>query len=112
MSREFVGTGYEEPESFAVHVEQGGTRQALTHRMHGDYVDYRWDGGGPGSTDLAQALLWVVTGVEPAWRTYRLFKSEVVATWPRCVGECWRISDEEIREWLAGVEHDTALTET
>jgi len=36
----------------------------------------------------------------------------VVAAWPRCVGECWRISDEEIREWLAGVEHDTALTET
>jgi hypothetical protein len=53
-----------------------------------------------------------VAGVEPEWRIYRLFKSEVVATWPVCEGECWRISEKDIKHWLAGVERDMALTES
>jgi hypothetical protein len=43
---------------------------------------------------------------------YRLFTSEVVSAWPRRAGECWRISDNQIAEWLASVERDTAATET
>jgi hypothetical protein len=109
MSRDFVGTGYKEPVSYDVHVEHDGKRYSLMYRAGGTLVDFRWDGGGPGTTDLARALLWEVTGVAPEWRIYRLFKNEVVATWPRRVGECWRISDEEIRQWLAGVERDTSI---
>ena len=111
MSRDFVGTGYKEPVSYDVHVEHDGKRYSLMYRAGGSFVDFWWDGGGPGTTDLARALLWEVTGVAPEWRIYRLFKNEVVATWPRRVGECWRISDEEIRQWLAGVERDRARTE-
>lgn len=112
MSRDFVGTCYKEPAGCDVHVEQDGKRYSLTHMVRGSSEEFRWDGGGPGSTELARALLWEATGVEPEWRIYRLFKNEVVATWPLRAGECWRISDEEIREWLAGVERDTARPES
>ena len=111
MSRDFVGTGYKEPVSYDVHVEHDGKRYSLMYKVGGSFVDFQWGGGGPGTTDLARALLWEVTGVAPEWRIYRLFKNEVVATWPRRVGECWRISEEEIRQWLAGVERDTARIE-
>jgi hypothetical protein len=111
MKRDFVGTGYQNPQRFTVHVEQDGIRQSLTHYVHGTYVDYQWDGGGPASTDLAQALLWTVTGVEPEWRTYRLFKNDVIAAWPRGLGECWRVSEDEIRDWLAELERNTAQGE-
>jgi hypothetical protein len=111
MNRVFVGTGYREPTSYDVHVEQGSERYSLMHRVRGVYTDFQWDGGGPGTTDLARALLWEVTGVEPEWRIYRLFKNEVVATWPRREGECWRMSEQEVTRWLAGVEQDTTLAE-
>ena len=112
MNREFVGTGYIEPVSYDVHVEHDGKRYSLMHRVDGSYTDFYWDGGGPGSTDLARALLWEVTGFEPEWRTYRLFKNEVVANWPLQTGECWRMSEEQIRQWLARVERDTAEMES
>lgn len=112
MSRDFVGTGYSAPTRYDVHVEENGNQYSLTHQVRGTKAGFEWDGAGPGSNDLARALLWVTTGVEPAWRTYRFFKSEVVSAWPRRVGECWRISDDQISEWLASVERDTAVTET
>lgn len=112
MSRVFVGTGYKEPASYDVHVEQDGERYSLMHKVRGTYVDFQWDGGGPVTTDLARALLWEVTGLEPEWRIYRHFKNEVVAAWPRHVGECWRISEQEIKQWLARVEQDIERTET
>jgi hypothetical protein len=112
MNRDFVGTGYKEPGSCGVDVEQDGKRNSLTHKVRGYDTNYQWDGGGPGSTDLARALLWEVTGVEPEWRIYRLFKNEIVATWPMQLGECWRISEEEILRWLARVERDTVRTES
>jgi hypothetical protein len=111
MTRDFVGTGHGQPTKYDVHIEQDGAHNTLTHSVSGSYVNYQWDGGGPHSAELARALLWVTTGLEPEWRTSRLFKSEVVAAWPRVVGECWRISEEEIRQWLAEVEQDTAHTE-
>ena len=111
MSKVFVGTGSTEPNGYGVHVEVDGKRYSLTQRVAGDQVEFRWDGGGPQSTDLARSLLWQATGVEPEWRVYRLFKNEVVATWPYHAGECWRISDQEIRAWLAGVERDMAREE-
>lgn len=112
MGKVFVGTGYNEPPRYGVQIEEAGGWYSFKHKVDGDFVDFEWDGGGPGTTDLARALLSEVTGMEPEWRTYRLFKTEVVATWPRHVGECWRMSEEEIRQWLAGVEQDEARTET
>ena len=112
MSRVFVGTGSGEPAGHSVYVEQNGKRYDLTHRVAGAGANLRWDGGGPHSTDLARSLLWHATGVEPEWRIYRLFKSEVVATWPSRTGECWRISEQEILSWLAGVEQHMAQAES
>src|SRR5438477_393007 len=97
ISKDYIGTGYEDPVRCDVHTEQDGKRYSFTHSVREPNIEYQWDGGGPGSTDLARALLWEVTGVDPEWRIYRLFKSEVVATWPMRVGECWRISEQEIR---------------
>jgi len=111
MSRDFVGTGHSEPVRYDVHVEEDGSQYSFTQRVGGVATNFQWDAAGPGSNDLARALLWMTTGVEPAWRMYRLFKSDVVSAWPRKVGECWRISDDEISQWLAGVERDTAATE-
>jgi hypothetical protein len=112
MSKSYVGTGYEEPGICAVHVEHEGKSYRLTHSVRGSHVNFHWDGGGPGSTDLARALLWDVVGVEPEWKICRLFLTEVVSTWPMGVGECWRISEDEIRRWLAGVERDMARAES
>ncbi|MEA2574967.1 MAG: hypothetical protein QOH93_2265 [Chloroflexia bacterium] len=111
MVKQFVGTGHKEPISYDVHVEQDSKRYSLMHRVQGSYVDFQWDGGGPETTDLARALLWEATGIEPEWRIYRHFKNEVVMAWPRHEGECWRISEMEILLWLEGVEQDLARTE-
>src|SRR4051812_47332526 len=111
MSRDFVGTGYRSPARYDVHVEEDGNQYLFTQRVGGVDTNFQWGAAGPHSNDLARALLWITTGGKPAWRMYRLFKSEVVSAWPRMVGECWRISDEEICQWLAGVERDTAATE-
>jgi hypothetical protein len=111
MTRDFVGTGRGQPTEYDVHIEENGGHYSLTHSVSGSYVTYQWDGSGPHSAELARALLWVTTGVDPEWRTARLFKNEVVAAWPRALGECWRISDEQIRQWLADVERDMARTE-
>ena len=111
MGRNFVGTGYSAPVRYDVHIEEAGSQRSFTQQVRGVPTDFRWDGAGPGSNDLARALLWVTTGVEPTWSMYHQFKSEVVSTWPRQAGECWRISGDEITRWLAGVEQDTAATE-
>ena len=110
MSKVFVGTGYEGPTRYDVQVEEDGKSYNLTHAVRGIDTDLQWDGSGPQSADLARALLWNVTGVVPEWTTYRLFKSEVVANWPMQAGECWRISDAEIKQWLDGVEQASAKT--
>jgi len=111
MSRSFVGIGNDDPGGCEVYIEQGANLDSLRHLVSGSKAGFRWDGSGPASTDLARALLWEVTGVEPEWRIYRLFKNEVVATWPMCMGECWRISDDQIRLWLATAERNLAVAE-
>jgi hypothetical protein len=121
LSRDFVGTGYGtaqsqhrdgEPIQYGVHVEEAGKRYSLTQQVRGVATNFKWDGAGPGSNDLARALLWVTTGVEPAWQMYHQFKSEVVSAWPRKVGECWRIGGGDISQWLAGVERNTVAAES
>ena len=112
MSKDFVGRGYLEPTRYEVYVEEHGMRRDMTHQVHGSTEGYQWDGGGPQSADLARAMLWLVAGVEPEWRKYRLFTTEVVSAWPRRTGECWRVSEEQIRQWLLGVERDTARAES
>jgi len=95
-----------------VYVEEGGMRSDMTHQRNGSAEDYQWDGGGPQSADLARALLWLVSGFEPEWRMYRLFRTEIVSAWPRRVGECWRMSEDQIRQWLVEAERDTARAES
>jgi Family of unknown function (DUF6166) len=112
MSRHFIGTRYKDHDVYDVHVEYDGKSYSLTHKLHGLDAGFRWGGGGPASTDLARALLWMTTGTEPEWRMCCLFKNDVVSAWPRQDGECWRISEEEIRQWLAEVEQETARTES
>ena len=111
MTRVFVGTGSSGPARYAVHVEEAGDQYSFTRQVRGVPTSFQWDGGGPGSTDLARALLWEVIGVEPEWRIYRHFKNDVVAAWPQCVGECWRMGEDEIERWLAEVEQNTARAE-
>ena len=111
MSRDFVGTGYGAPVRYDVHVEEDGSQYSLTQQIRGKATNFQWDAAGPDSNDLARALLWETTGVEPTWQMYRLFTSHIVSAWPKKVGECWRMSDDEISQWLTRVELATAATE-
>lgn len=105
-----------------VYLEQNGIRHRLTRSVKGVQEGYRWDGTGPQSTELARAILWVASGVEPPWSLYKGFTTDVIATLPSphlssSGGECWRLSEEDVRAWLGDVRwppasstnvHDTA----
>ena len=101
MSRVFVGVGYEDGGS-GVCVEQNGERQRLTRRVNRVHQGYSWDQAGPRSTELARVILWIVTGTEPPFALYRGFAIDVVAHMPVpvCEGECWRLTEADIRAWL------------
>lgn len=121
MSRVFVGVGngrngtrgIRESDSrhagtggHNVYVEQGGQSYHLTRRVRRARQGYSWDGVGPNSTELARAILWLVTGEEPPWSLYKGFASDVVAHFPAptgCDGECWRLREDEVRAWLRDV---------
>lgn len=86
-----------------VYVEQNGRRHRLTRRARRIQESYRWDGVGPDSTELARAILWIVTGAEPPWSLYKGFARDIVAHFPApagCNGECWRLREEEVLAWL------------
>jgi hypothetical protein len=108
MSRVFIGIGHPNKGGGDVYVEQNGNRQRLTRRVQRIHQGYTWDQAGPRSTELARAMLWLVTGAEPPWALYRGFTADVVAHLPvpMCEGECWRLSEEEINVWL----HDVGWT--
>lgn len=110
MSRVFVGVGRGPAGGSDVFVEQNGERQLLTLRVRGVHQGYSWDQSGPRSTELARAMLWLVSGGAPPWALYRGFTSDVVAHLPvpMCQGECWRLSEAEIRTWL----HDVGWSPT
>ncbi len=111
MSRVFVGVGHaghaghDGLSGSDVYVEQNGERQRLTRRVRRLDEGYSWDQVGPRSTELARAMLWLVSGGEPPWSLYRGFTSDVVAHLPVpvCEGECWRLGETEIRAWLHDV---------
>jgi|GEM_PF-5676492 len=107
MNRVFVGVGYNRGGS-EVYMEQDGQRQRLTRRVNRVHDGYSWDQAGPRSTELARAILSIVTGMDPPWALYRGFTSDIVAhlPLPMCEGECWRLSEAEIRTWL----HDAGWT--
>src|ERR1044072_4108791 len=101
MSRVFVGVAHR-AHMYDVYVEQDGQRQRMTRKVNRVHKGYRWDGAGPHSTELARAILWLVAGVELPWSFYRGFASDVLASLPvpPCEGECWRLSEAEVRAWL------------
>jgi hypothetical protein len=113
MTRAFVGVGHDRhggPGGSDVYVVQNGERQRLTRRVRRLEEGYSWDQAGPRSTELARAMLWLISGVDPPWALYRGFTSDVVAHFPVpvCEGECWRLSEAEILEWLRDVGWLTA----
>ncbi len=110
MSRVFVGVGHDGPGGSDVYVEQNGGRQRLTRRVRRLDEGYSWDQMGPRSTELARAMLWLISGGEPPWTLYRGFTSDVVAHLPVpvCEGESWRLDEAEIRAWLHDAEWLTA----
>src|SRR5687767_3826285 len=97
-----------------VYVEQDGRRQRLTRRVQRVHEGYRWDQAGPHSTEMARAILWIVTGTELPWAFYRGFACDVLANLPLppCQGECWRLSEAEIRAWLNDVGWVNAKSES
>jgi hypothetical protein len=105
MSRAFVGVGRDGGRGGEVYVEQNGKRQHLTRRVNRVHQGYSWDQAGPRSTELARAILWLVTGEDPPWALYRGFTSDVVAhlRLPIGEGERWRLSEAEVRTWLQDV---------
>jgi hypothetical protein len=107
MSSVFIGVG-RAGGSGDVYVEKDGQRHRLTRRVNRVYEGYSWDQAGPRSAELARAILWLVTGVEPPWALYRGFTSDVVAHLPVPIveGEYWRLSVAEVRAWL----HDVGWT--
>ena len=64
MSRVFIGVGYDKGGS-DVYVEQNGQRQRLTRRVNRVHEGYSWDQAGPRSTELARAIMSIVTGMDP-----------------------------------------------
>jgi hypothetical protein len=113
MSRVFIGVGHGGQGGSDVYVEQNGKRQRLTRRVKRVHEGYSWDQMGPRSTELARAILWVVTGMDPPWALYRGFTSDVVAHLPVpiCEGECWRLSEAEVEAWLHNVGWTTTGTQ-
>lgn len=112
MSRVFIGVRNGRSGQCEVHVEQDGKRYRLTHRVRGARVDFCWDQAGPRSRELAKALLWNATGIRPRWGIYSQFAGQVVAKFALCDGECWRLSDEEIKGWLAHLDESLSRSET
>ncbi len=113
MSLVFIGIRQSAQDSCNVYMERDGKRYQLTRSAGGGRRGLCWDQAGPSSAELAQVLLWKVTGLKPKWSIYQIFKSEVVATFPLCdSGECWRLSEEEIRDWLARLEDSLVRAES
>ena len=110
MNRVFIGVGRGPEGGADVYVEQNGERRRLTRSVRRLHEGYSWDQAGPRSTELARAILWLVSGGEPPWALYRGFASDVLAHLPVPVGqgEYWRLSEAEIRAWL----HDAELATT
>jgi len=113
MSRVFIGVGRGAAGKSDVYVEHNGERQRLTRSVQRAHEGYSWDQAGPRSTELARAILWLVSGGEPPWALYKGFASDVVAHLPVPAGqgEYWRLSESEIRAWLHDVGWATTQEE-
>ena len=61
MSRVFIGVGHGGAGGADVYVEQNGQRQRLTRSVGRADEGYGWDQAGPRSTELARAMLWLVS---------------------------------------------------
>ncbi len=106
MSRIFIGVGYGSSGGSDVYVAHNGRRERLTRVVKRIRRAYSWDQGGPRSVELSRAMLsWLINGSAPPWSLYRGFTSDVIAQLPvpMCEGECWRISESEIKVWLRDV---------
>lgn len=92
-----------------VHVEDGktGARRQLEHVSRHSPDGFEWGYGGSGPADLALSILADMAPKREAEAFYQDFKRCYVSDWPSesvplragCL-EQWRISEQQIREWL------------
>lgn len=73
----------------------------LKHRVYHSPAGFEWGYGGSGPADLARSILWDYLGKEPPRVLYQNFKDTFVATW----GNEWRITSQEIQEWIKEKMH-------
>lgn len=71
-------------------------------RRHADGLNWGYPGSGPAQLSLA-LLADALGDDERAMRCYQEFKRAEVARWD---GDAFRISAEEVRQTVAGLEHD------
>lgn len=99
----YIGIGHDdqEPGPARIYVSQPeGEPEPLEHRVRHSPDGFNWGYGGSGPADTARSILWDVLGREPAPELYQSFKRAYVSNWPMRPGECWRISEGEIANWL------------
>jgi len=68
----------------------------LLHRSRHSPDGFQWGYYGSGPADLALAILWDYTGLEPEPKLYQKFKNDLIAK----AGQQLRIEGGEIDQWL------------
>ncbi len=115
MGKVYVGYGYQYrryPVPGYVDVYEEDVSGSLTYvgrlidRIRHTPGEFDWGNTGSRRADLAQSLLWSVLDREPEPRLYQQFEQEQVAKWAMQPGECWRVTEQEIRDWLSAKEGD------
>lgn len=76
----------------------------LADRVRHSPGEFDWSDTGSSRPDLARSLLWDALGREPEPELYQQFEREHVANWPMHPGECWRITEKEVQDWLIARE--------
>ena len=90
----------ERSNAYAVYIEEDGTRTELTQRKRLSPIGFRWGQLGAGATELAAAILRDAHGEEVPPYLRARFTRLFVAQWPVVEGECWRITEDEVKSWL------------
>jgi hypothetical protein len=113
MGKVYVGYGYQYqryPVPGYVDIYEEDLSRSLTYvgrltdRVRHMPGEFDWGNAGSRRTDLARSLLWSVLGREPEQHLYEQFEQEQVANWPMQPGECWRITEREVQDWLLARE--------
>ena len=100
MGKIYIGVGHLGSGGSDVYVAKLGKYFPLKHRYPSP-AGFQWGWHGAGLADLAVSILWDVLGEEPPPILYQHFRQDFIVKWPMHNGECWRISEDEIKRWIA-----------